>query len=140
LPYDILTKVDIASMMNGLEVRVPFVDRRVVEFAATIPERHSLAVMPGVGWERKLLLKAVAEKYFPGAFVHRPKMGFAMPLQKWFAPGGELHGPVCERLLSPSAPVARLFERAALEEVTSSRAFRRIWLLLVLDEWLRQNT
>jgi len=139
LPYDILTKVDIASMMNGLEVRVPFVDKRVVEFASTIPERHSIGIGSSGEWERKLLLKKVAERYYPKEFVNRPKMGFAMPVAKWFAPGGELHNTVRERLLSPSSPLAQLFEHSAMDNLISRGAFGQMWLLLVLDEWMTQN-
>ena len=139
LPYDILTKVDIASMMNGLEVRVPFVDRRVVEFASTVPERYSIGVVSSGEWERKLLLKKLAERYFAKAFVYRPKMGFSMPLQKWFAPGGELHQPVRDRLLSTTSPLATLFERSAIDALTARGAFRQMWLLLTLDEWMNQN-
>lgn len=139
LPYDILTKVDIASMMNGLEARVPFVDLRVIEFAATIPERYSIGVTAQGEWERKLLLKKLGEKYYPPEFLYRPKMGFAVPIAKWFAPGGELHGAVREILLRPNSITADLFDQRVISAFLDQGRHGPVWLLLFLDEWFRQN-
>lgn len=139
LPYDILTKVDIASMIHGLESRVPFVDRRVIEFAGTVPERYSIGVGPSGEWETKLLLKKVAERYYPKDFIYRPKMGFAIPIAKWFATGGKLHDTVKDRLLSSDSQLNQLFERSVISELIERNSFGPMWLLLVLDEWFRQN-
>ncbi|HMK83999.1 MAG TPA: asparagine synthase (glutamine-hydrolyzing), partial [Candidatus Bathyarchaeia archaeon] len=103
LPFDILTKVDVASMLHGLEVRTPFVDVRVVEFAATIPESLNMKRDGSGKWHGKMLLKKAMERYYSLDFVHRPKMGFGVPIQKWFAPSGPLRTAIEERLLGQSS-------------------------------------
>lgn len=139
LPFAILTKVDIASMMNGLEVRTPFVDVNVVELAATIPERMNIGCTTDGGMVRKKLLKLVAERYFPSEFLHRPKMGFGVPIAKWFAPGGELCEILVERLLGRSSTLHEMFEPLAIGELLAKNAAGPLWLLLYLEEWLRQQ-
>lgn len=139
LPYDILTKVDTASMMHGLEVRPPFVDVKVAELAATIPEHRSIAKNLNGQWEKKLLLKKVGEKYYPPSFLNRPKMGFAVPLKKWFAPSGDLHGVLRQRLIGNDSKLKEFFNTTTIQQFVSANATGPLWLLLFLDEWLRQN-
>jgi asparagine synthase (glutamine-hydrolysing) len=78
LPDDILTKVDRASMAVGLEVRVPLLDHRVVEFAAALPTSAKVQ-----GQTRKALLREVLYDHVPRALVDRPKQGFGVPLDRW---------------------------------------------------------
>ena len=139
LPYDILTKVDVASMMHGLEVRTPLVDIRVVEFAATIPESMSINRNSAGEWEGKLLLKKAAEQYYPSGFLQRPKMGFAVPIRKWFAPNGALRDALHDRLLGLHSPLREFFEPAVIARLIERNATGPLWLLLLLEEWLRQN-
>ncbi len=139
LPNDILTKVDVASMMHGLEVRTPLVDVRVAEFAATIPESFCLARDDQGEWEGKRLLKQAMQKYYPPEFLRRPKKGFAVPLTKWFAPDGPLRGEIQERLTGGHSPLHELFEPAGISALLQANASGPLWLLLFLDEWLRQN-
>ncbi|MFT3736551.1 MAG: amidotransferase 1, exosortase A system-associated [Rhodocyclaceae bacterium] len=86
---DINTKVDRASMAHALEVREPLMDHKLVEWAATLPQ--SLRIK---GQEGKYLLKRAAEPLLPHDILYRPKMGFSVPLARWF------RGPLKERVRS----------------------------------------
>jgi asparagine synthase (glutamine-hydrolysing) len=79
LTDDLLRKTDTASMVNGLEVRCPMLDHRLVHAALDTPID---TLMPR--GQRKGLLRAVARKYLPPEIVDRPKMGFAIPVGEWF--------------------------------------------------------
>ena len=92
LPGDILTKIDSASMAVGLEVRSPFLDREVVEFAARLPLAYKLR-----GWSRKRILRAAFADLLPGELLHRPKRGFGVPVADWLR--GAWRQPVEEELL-----------------------------------------
>jgi asparagine synthase (glutamine-hydrolysing) len=89
----VLTKVDRASMACSLEVRVPLLDRRVVEFAATLPPDLRLR-----GLTTKYVLKRVLRGRLPDAIIARPKKGFGVPLARWFR--GEL-GSLLQEACSP---------------------------------------
>jgi asparagine synthase (glutamine-hydrolysing) len=85
LPDDILTKVDRASMAMGLEVRGPFLDHRLIEFAQKLPIEAKIH-----GGKTKYLLRKILHKYVPPELIERPKMGFGIPLAQW------LRGPLNE--------------------------------------------
>ena len=87
LPGDILTKVDRASMAHSLEVRVPILDHRLVEWAGRVPSHMKLHRREG-----KFVLKKAMESHLPRDILYRDKMGFAIPLAAW------LRGPLAERL------------------------------------------
>ncbi len=139
LPNDLLTKIDVASMMHGLEVRTPLVDIRVVEFAATIPEAMNANRNSGGEWQGKLLLKKVVGRYYQPEFLQRHKMGFSVPISKWFAPNGTLHKVVCDILLGTDSTLSEFFEPSAIASLIERNATGPLWLLLFLEEWLRQN-
>lgn len=139
LPFAILTKVDVASMISSLEVRTPIVDREVAEVAARIPPELNFGRNPQGQLEGKLLLKRVLSRHYDEAFLHRPKMGFGVPLKRWFAADGSMHDIVRGRLLESRSPLLELFEPAEILRLIQGNAYGPLWLLLVLDEWLRQE-
>ena len=136
LPDDYLTKVDVASMAASLEVRAPMLDVAVLETAWRLPDRMKLH------WgERKWILKRIAARLVPAEVIHRPKMGFAMPLQRWFQV--EL-GHVFERLLIDSVAKREgwIIGERVLRELRDHRngvrdSHTRLWLILWLELWFR---
>jgi asparagine synthase (glutamine-hydrolysing) len=142
LPYDILTKVDVAAMANSLEVRVPLLDQQVVALAATMPAEYKLKPLAdGVSFDKKHLLKRLARQRYPAALVDRPKMGFGVPIGSWMA--GKLRPEVEQRLLK-SKFLPALFDMRAVEtlwqqHVATQGATAKIWNLLFLEEWMRQH-
>ena len=110
LGSNILAKVDIATMANGLEARGPLLDHKVIELAAQMPSRHKLSYDDAGQSEGKRVLKRVAERYFPTEFVRRPKMGFSVPLQHWLR-GAELRE-IEARLTQPSSRLGEIIAPA----------------------------
>ena len=137
LPNDLLVKVDIASMANSLEARSPFLDHNLIEFAASLPESMKMS-----RFETKSLLKKVAARLVPREVVYRKKMGFGVPVGKWFR--GEMKDFVRGVLLSEKSlkrGIVRpeMIERY-VEEHTGGRrdhAFQ-IWTLLMLELWFQR--
>ena len=137
LPNDLLVKVDIASMANSLECRSPFLDHKVIEFAASLPESLKIS-----GVETKSFLKKVAARLVPKEAIYRRKMGFGVPVGKWFR--GEMKGFVQEVLLSEASlnrGVIRpeMLKKYVDEHTSGDRdhAFR-IWALLMLELWYQR--
>lgn len=138
LPGDILTKVDVASMMHSLETRTPFLDIKVVEYAATIPQAYNIKKING-NWEGKLLLKKTLEPFFPKEFIYRSKMGFAVPVSDWFGPLGSKQLEIKERILDSQNGFTEYFDHKALENIANGNHAGQQWLLLFLQEWLQQQ-
>ncbi len=144
LPCDILTKVDVASMYHGLEVRTPLVDLRVLELAASLPLSQRFRRNGSGETTRKYLLKKILGKTFPHEFVHRKKQGFGIPRAEWFFEGQSGRRLWQEIVLDPTS---RVYEWFKPEQVRAQmEAHRRdndnsgaLWLLLVLGIWLDQN-
>ena len=136
LPCDLLAKVDITSMAHGLECRSPFLDHKVVETAATIP--FHLATQGG---DVKPLLTSTFAELIPPDLRNRPKMGFSIPLDRWFR--SDLREFVHDTLLGEKSTARGYFEPAAVREIidTHNAAIRdnssQIWSLLFLEMWHR---
>jgi asparagine synthase (glutamine-hydrolysing) len=134
LPDDLLVKMDIASMAHSLEVRSPFLDHHVVEFAASLPVSMKLR-----GRTAKYLLKRAMRTRLPPAVLERPKAGFGVPIDEWFR--GSLGETARELLLGKRATERGYFEtktvRRYLDDHANGRAqhHARLWSLVMLELW-----
>ncbi len=133
---DLLIKADRMSMAASIELRVPFLDYRLVEFAATIPS--SLKVR---GKTTKYLLKKMLEHLLPREIIYRKKLGFPTPLRAMFA--GELAQFARELLLSHNCHIHKIFDAKTIKKIVNSHVkneqdnHRIIWQLVVLETWFR---
>jgi asparagine synthase (glutamine-hydrolysing) len=138
LPGDLLVKVDLATMAQSLEARAPFLDHRVVELALAMPIGRKLRLRGG---RSKVVLKAAFADLLPREIVNRPKMGFGVPLDRWFR--GELKDELRAVLLDPKALGRGLFRAEAVETLIDDHVHARrdnayrLWALLMLELWFR---
>lgn len=139
LPFDILTKVDAASMMNSLEVRTPLIDKCVYEYALRIPDKYCIAQDSQGEFHGKLLLKQLMLKYYEPEFLHRKKMGFEVPVRKWFAKDGLLYKELCERLTGKESSIRDYFEVSSISHLIEKNKTGPLWLLFFLEEWIRSR-
>ncbi len=134
---DILTKVDRASMANSLEVRVPLLDHKLIEWAARLPRELKMKNKEG-----KYVLKKALAPEVPDDILYRRKMGFAVPIGKWFRT--DLRDHVRKRLLHGSLPDTGLFQMEYIGQLISQhqsgvRDFSSIlWALLIFESFNRQ--
>jgi asparagine synthase (glutamine-hydrolysing) len=134
---DLLIKADRMSMATSIELRVPFLDHRLVEYASKIPSKYKMR-----GFNPKYVLKKLLQDRLPASIINRKKMGFPTPLETMFR--GELYEYAHDTLLSQQAVGRGYFDRTAVEQLlTDHRAgkaqnHREIWQLVVLEEWHRQ--
>jgi asparagine synthase (glutamine-hydrolysing) len=139
LPGDLLSKVDLASMAHSLECRGPFLDHRVVELALTMPLKRKLRLRGG---RSKVILKRAFADLLPEPIRNRKKMGFAVPLDRWFR--GPLADELRSVLLDPATVARGLFRpdsvRAMIDEHQSGKRDHayRLWALMMLELWYRR--
>jgi asparagine synthase (glutamine-hydrolysing) len=138
LAEGLLVKGDRSAMASALELRAPFLDRDVMEFAATLPACERVR-----GLTTKVFLKRFAARYLPRAIVHRRKRGLSVPLSRWLR--DPLADWAIERIGAESLALAGVDRRAALDlfdEHRSRRAdhARPLWALIVLSEWLESRS
>jgi len=137
LADDILTKVDRATMSVGLEGREPFLDQRIVEWAAQLPS--SLKYNKG---SKKFLLKELTYRYIPKEIMDRPKMGFGIPLNKWMK--GELRPLVLETISRKNLQKHGLFNEDKIINfrdsylANSSNDTSKLWLILMFQLWWQE--
>lgn len=139
LPDDLLVKVDRASMAVGLEMRLPFTDHRVVEFAWSLPVGHKVRNRQG-----KWILRRLLRRYVPDELIDRPKMGFSVPLDAW------LRGPLRdwaeslvgeERLRREGMLNPRLVRQRWNEHVAGTRNWsNELWSVLMYQAWLEETS
>ncbi|PCI33539.1 MAG: asparagine synthetase B [Alphaproteobacteria bacterium] len=135
---DILTKVDRASMANSLEVRVPLLDHELVEWIATLPSHFKLQ-----GGEGKYIFKKSLEGRLPKDILYRPKMGFGVPLGKWFR--NELKQNIRDSVLSDRMMNCGFFEPDYLRKLIDQHQSRLrdhsspLWTLMMFDQFLSRQ-
>jgi asparagine synthase (glutamine-hydrolysing) len=138
LPDDLLFKADITSMAFGLELRSPFLDHRVVEFAASLPSSFKVRGRGG-----KWFLRRVYRGHIPESVRRARKKGFGLPIDHWFRSG--LHVPAHDLLLGPGALSREYLGPEAVAAVLRIHRLGQrnydemIWTLLVLELWLRSR-
>ncbi len=136
LPDDLLVKVDIATMAQGLEGRSPLLDHQLMEFCASLPSHMKLR-----GRTKKYIFKRAVRGLLPRPIIERPKMGFGVPLDRWFRQ--DLREMAYDLLLSPRAAERGYFRTAVVrrlldEHVWGVRAWHyQLWNLLMLELWHR---
>jgi asparagine synthase (glutamine-hydrolysing) len=136
LPDDILNKADRMSMAHSLEVRPPFLDHRIVEFAASLPA--SLKIR---GSRQKVLLKELMRDKLPPSVLRRKKIGFDIPAHDWLR--GCLRPLRMEVLLDGSSDHARLFRQEVIATYIRQHLDRQVnvgyhlWGLMVLFLWMK---
>ena len=144
LVEDLLMKADRMSMANSLELRTPFLDYRLVEWAARAPARAKVGKNAKDNYETKYILRRFAEKRLPPEIINRPKMGFPVPLYDWLP--NRLKGWAEDLLLSSDTHIFRWFKRDAVQlqlrlgtEITGELLDRhRLWNLLIFELWCRE--
>jgi asparagine synthase (glutamine-hydrolysing) len=137
LPDDILYKTDRMSMAHSLEVRPPFLDHRIVEFAWRLPERMKIR-----GFQQKFVLKELMRGKLPKAVLQRKKTGFDIPTHDWF------RGPLRETLMdvvnADTIAATGIFHGGAVESLIRDHMERRVnigyhlWGLLTLFLWMKR--
>ena len=138
LQYDLLTKVDRASMFYSLETRVPYLDHRIVEFALNLST--DLKINNGV---QKYIIKEILYQYIPEKLFNRPKQGFAIPLESWLH--GELkfliNDYLSEKTITECGLVNYRKVKKLIEEFENGKGylFNRLWVLIVLHKWMKKN-
>lgn len=138
LPDDVLTKVDRMSMANSLEVRVPLLDHKIVEFAFSLPSSMRLRAHAD-RVRTKHLLKRSAERFLPPECLDRPKMGFGIPVVQWLAV--DLSELVRDSLGQRNHPAFNYIDYAVVSRIVQDfydghhEQAAKVWFLLMFKLW-----
>lgn len=135
LPGDILTKVDIATMSNSLELRSPMLDVNVVEWGVSLPDKYKIK-----GFETKHILKDVARSLVPAELIDRPKMGFGIPRAEWLRTG--MKEMIIETLTDNTASQRGWFNPVEVKKtidihMSGEDKDSQLWPMLMLELWAR---
>ena len=135
LPGDLLVKVDIATMANGLELRSPLLDVNVIEWGVSLPRKYKIK-----GFETKHILKDVARSLVPANLIDRPKMGFGIPRAEWLRT--EMKELVIDTLTDTTASQRGWLDPVQVKKVLDIHMSGQdkdnlIWPILMLELWAR---
>lgn len=136
-------KADRMSMAASVELRTPFLDYRLVEWAAALPTRLKAGASPAGVYRTKEILRRYAGTRMPRSVIDRPKQGFPVPVYDWLS--GSLSGWVRDRL-NDNSKLGGYFDRGALARVVdagmeanaSMLDKHRLWNLLILETWMQE--
>jgi asparagine synthase (glutamine-hydrolysing) len=134
--HELLMKQDQMSMAASIESRVPFLDHKLVEFTARLPERMKIR-----GGITKYILRESMKGILPDSILSRPKMGFPVPVGSWFR--GQFKNVIEEYVLSERALQRRIFEPAFVHSLVKRHDLgedhsERLWALVNFEIWQRQ--
>jgi len=134
LPEDLLVKEDRCTMAFGLEARVPYLDRDLIEFMLPLPLKYKVS-----GGATKKLFRKVAARYLPESILKRPKHGFGSPAAEWLR--GKLKSLAQETLFSSKALLnSRVVEQKFTDHTNGKADHNRgLWAILMLELWYRQQ-
>jgi asparagine synthase (glutamine-hydrolysing) len=136
LPEDLLLKADKTTMAASIELRVPFLDHKLVEFCAMLPD--SLKIRGGNG---KWILRRAMRTELPPSIIQRKKKGFPSPAAGWLR--FELRDFVRDTLLASSSACGQFFDPGAIEDIVGRHergefsGFQEVWSLIVFEVWHR---
>ena len=133
IPDDINSKVDLASMMNSLEVRSPMLDYEFAGFMAQMPKKYKTGLLQG-----KKLFKKMLEKYLPKKVLYRKKHGFSVPIKHWFR--NELKGYLKDKIMDKNGLVLQMLKEERVKNLINGHMHgkdnaKKLWALLVLNIW-----
>ena len=134
LPDDLLVKADKMTMATSVELRVPLLDSRILEFAASLPQSYKLR-----GWTGKRILKAALRSSVPQEILDRRKTGFPVPYDRWLR--ADLKEFVRDTVQSPSARLTDYFQAGVVRGLVDAffrngTGSKEVFCLLVLEMWL----
>jgi len=138
LPGDILTKVDRASMAHSLEVRVPIIDHEFLQWSNKIPSKYKLE-----GGNGKAIFKRSLESRLPNDVLYRDKMGFGVPLSKWFR--GPLKDKLRQRVLKGKMMDSGIFDQSMLTNMVeghisgSQNNDQMLWAMMMFEAFLERT-
>jgi asparagine synthase (glutamine-hydrolysing) len=136
LPDNLLLRGDLMTMAASIEERVPFLDHKVVEFAARLPTK-----LLTQGFRAKALLKRAFERFLPPEVLYRPKVGFAVPVGEWFRK--PLKSFVADLVLSPEARARGYFNPSSMDRYLREHfdgirdRQKQLWALVNFELWCR---
>jgi len=136
LPDDLLVKADKITMANSIELRVPLLDHKVLEFAATLPSSYKIR-----GFTTKYIAKKALNKKVPREILNRKKAGFPVPYDKWVR--GQLKEWLCEVLLDRTTIARGYFKKSAIDRLLRENEMRgnyarELFSLAILELWHRE--
>jgi asparagine synthase (glutamine-hydrolysing) len=135
LPGDILVKIDMSSMANGIELRSPLLDDSLVSWGLALPDKFKIK-----GMQTKHILKDIARSLVPAELIDRPKMGFAIPRNEWLRTG--LREMLYDNLTDQTATQRGWFKPTAVKAILNEHMEGQdrdniLWPMLMLELWAR---